>query len=200
MCRMIPLFLELRERHVRKKTPSNQSGTQSSPNKQNKCDILKIIQSPTQKQSFLSPWSKLEIKSPIFQKVCFILEIASFKSGEKKDKTNKRLFGEKSSSKLSRRSAQVSPSFQAPLQEKLPLTRRRNNSDSSARLIPPRLVQGPAHGLIQPPRRSSFNPRLSSALGRSGGAESPPGWWAVQELQTKASDATPRLPHLVSRP
>lgn len=158
MCRMIPLFLELRERHVRKTTPSNQSGTQSSPNKQNKCDILKIIHSPTQKQSFLSPWSKLEIKSPIFQKVCFILEIASFRSGGKKDKTNERIFGEKSSSKLSRRSAQVSPSFQAPLQEKLPLTRRRNNSSSSARLIPPQAGSGsrsrtdsaPTPQLVQP--------------------------------------------------
>lgn len=160
MCRMIPLFLELQERHVRKTTPSNQSGTRSSPNKQNKCDILKIIQSPTQKQSFLSPWSKLEIKSPIFQKVCFILEIASFKSGEKKKKTKQTRGSLERKALLNSAGAlhKFLPLFRHLFRKKSPLTRRRNNSSSSARLIPPQAGSGsrsrtdsaPTPQLVQP--------------------------------------------------
>lgn len=69
-----------------KRSAWDQSGTSASHNKQNQSDILKIIQSPTHTQSFLSPWSKPQIKSPIFQKVCFILEVSSLKSGKNKER------------------------------------------------------------------------------------------------------------------
>lgn len=50
---------------------------------------MKITQSRTQKHICLSPWSKPEIKSPIFQAE-FIVEIASFKSLRKKKKKIKK--------------------------------------------------------------------------------------------------------------
>lgn len=69
-----------------KRSAWDQSGTSASHNEQNQSHILKIIQSPTHTQSFLSPWSKPQIKSPIFQKVCFILEVSSLKSGKNKER------------------------------------------------------------------------------------------------------------------
>lgn len=50
---------------------------------------MKITQSRAQKHICLSPWSKPEIKSPIFQAE-FIVEIASFKSLRKKKKIKKK--------------------------------------------------------------------------------------------------------------
>lgn len=50
---------------------------------------MKITQSRAQKHICLSPWSKPEIKSPIFQAE-FIVEIASFKSLRKKKKKSRK--------------------------------------------------------------------------------------------------------------
>lgn len=142
------------------------------------------------------------LKVPYSKRFVLSLKLHPLSLGEKKkEKTNRRILGEQSSSKLSRQLCTSFSLFSGASSGKTP-PRRTKQQQQWLRSSdpPPRLVQGPAYGLIQPPRRSSVNPRLSWALGLSGGAEPPPGWWAVQELQTKASDATPRLPHLVSRP
>lgn len=98
-----------------KRSKADQSGKQPSDNKGNKCDVLKINQSPAQKRRFVSPRSRAQIKSPIFQKVCFILEISSFKSGTKNPKTKnkQRIFGENSFTPL----RSTFSLFQAPLQK-----------------------------------------------------------------------------------
>lgn len=115
----------------------------------------------------------------------------SLETNKNNKQKQQRLFGEKRSS-LSRRSAQLSSGFRL-LSTKTAVTGQRKAS---------RRFRGCTAALLRPPGwvRVPLTDGSAPQSELSSGTPSPPGWWAGQQLHTKASDATPRSPHLVSRP